>query len=80
VVCAIFQFTNIWNDFLFGITVVPDPTQQPITVALNNLSGNFSVQWNTVMSGALIAAIPTAIVYIALGRFFVRGLTAGSVK
>ncbi len=76
VVCAIFQFTNIWNDFLFGITVVPDPTKQPITVALNNLSGNFSVQWNTVMAGAVIAAVPTAIVYILLGRFFVRGLTA----
>jgi glucose/mannose transport system permease protein len=80
VVCAIFQFTNIWNDFLFGITVVPDPTQQPVTVALNNLAGNFSVQWNTVMAGALLAALPTALVYILLGRFFVRGLTAGSVK
>ena len=80
VVCGIFQFTNQWNDFLFGITVVPDPTKQPITVALNNLSGNFSVQWNTVMAGALIAAIPTALVYVLLGRFYVRGLTAGSVK
>jgi glucose/mannose transport system permease protein len=80
VVCAIFQFTNIWNDFLFGITVVPDPTQQPVTVALNNLAGNFSVQWNSVMAGALLAALPTALVYILLGRFFVRGLTAGSVK
>ncbi len=80
VVCGIFQVTNVWNDFLFGLTVVPNPTKQPITVALNNLSGNFSVQWNTVMAGALLAAIPTALVYILLGRFFVRGLTAGSVK
>lgn len=80
VVCGIFQFTNQWNDFLFGITVLPDPTKQPITVALNNLSGNFSVQWNTVMAGALLAAIPTALVYMLLGRFFVRGLAAGSVK
>lgn len=80
VVCGIFQFTNQWNDFLFGITVLPDPTKQPITVALNNLSGNFSVQWNTVMAGALVAAVPTALVYLLLGRFFVRGLTAGSVK
>lgn len=80
VVCGIFQFTNQWNDFIFGITVLPDPTQQPITVALNNLSGNFSVQWNTVMAGALLAAVPTAVVYLLLGRFFVRGLSAGSVK
>ena len=80
VVCGIFQFTNQWNDFIFGITVLPDPTKQPITVALNNLSGNFSVQWNTVMAGALMAAVPTALVYVLLGRFFVRGLAAGSVK
>lgn len=53
--------------------------KQPITVALNNLSGNFSVDWNTVMAGALIAAVPTA-GNMLLGRFFVRGLSAGSVK
>lgn len=80
VVAWIFQFTNIWNDFLFGITVVPDPAAQPVTVALNNLSGNFSVSWNAVMSGALIAALPTILLYLLLGRFFVKGLTAGSVK
>jgi glucose/mannose transport system permease protein len=80
VVAGIFQLTNIWNDFIFGITVVPDPAKQPITVALNNLSGNFSVQWNTVMAGAVLAALPTALIYIFLGRFYVRGLTAGSLK
>ncbi len=80
VVVCIFQFTNIWNDFLFGITVVPNPKAQPVTVALNNLSGSFSVEWNVVMAGAVIAALPTAIIYIFLGRFFVRGLLAGSVK
>jgi glucose/mannose transport system permease protein len=80
VVCGIFQFTNIWNDFLFGITVVPDPSKQPITVALNNLSGTFSVDWNVVMAGAVLAAIPTALIYIFLGRFYVRGLVAGSIK
>jgi glucose/mannose transport system permease protein len=80
VVAGIFQMTNIWNDFLFGITVVPDPAKQPITVALNNLSGTFSVQWNTVMAGAVLAALPTALIYIFLGRFYVRGLTAGSLK
>jgi glucose/mannose transport system permease protein len=80
VVCGIFQFTNIWNDFIFGITVVPDAARQPITVALNNLSGNFSVEWNVVMAGAVLAALPTALIYIFLGRYYVRGLTAGSVK
>jgi glucose/mannose transport system permease protein len=80
IVVGIFQFTNIWNDFLFGVTVVPNPGAQPVTIALNNLSGSFSVDWNVVMAGAVIAALPTALVYIFLGRYFVRGLLAGSVK
>jgi glucose/mannose transport system permease protein len=80
VVVGIFQFTNIWNDFLFGVTVLPNPNAQPVTVALNNLSGSFSVDWNVVMAGAVIVALPTALIYILLGRFFVRGLLAGSVK
>ena len=80
VVVGIFQFTNIWNDFLFGVTVVADPRAQPVTIALNNLSGSFSVDWNVVMAGAVVAALPTIIIYILLGRFFVRGLMAGSVK
>jgi glucose/mannose transport system permease protein len=80
VVCGIFQFTNIWNDFIFGITIVPESARQPITVALNNLSGNFSVEWNTVMAGAVLAAIPTALIYMFLGRYYIRGLVAGSLK
>ena len=79
-VTLIFQFTNIWNDFLFGITVVPNPQAQPITIALNNLSGSFSVDWNVVMAGAVVAALPTAIIYVGLGRLFVRGLVSGAVK
>jgi glucose/mannose transport system permease protein len=80
VVVGIFQFTNVWNDFLFGVTILPNPNAQPVTVALNNLSGSFSVDWNVVMAGAVIVALPTALIYILLGRFFVRGLLAGSVK
>lgn len=80
VVVGIFQFTNIWNDFLFGVTVVPNPAAQPVTIALNNLSGSFSVDWNVVMAGAVVAALPTAVIYMLLGRYFIRGLMAGSVK
>jgi len=80
VVVGIFQFTNVWNDFLFGVTILPNPNSQPVTVALNNLSGSFSVDWNVVMAGAVIVALPTALIYILLGRFFVRGLLSGSVK
>ncbi len=80
IVTGLFQFTNIWNDFLFGLVVVPDPSKQVATVALNNLSGSLTVNWNVVMAGALLAAIPTIFIYVVLGRFFVRGLMAGSVK
>jgi glucose/mannose transport system permease protein len=80
VVVGIFQFTNIWNEFLFGLTVITNPARQPVTVALNNLSGSFSVSWNVMMAGAVITALPTALIYVLLGRFFIRGMLAGSMK
>jgi glucose/mannose transport system permease protein len=80
VVTAIWQFTNIWNEFLFAVTVTNNPAKQPITVALVNLAGSQVVEWNVQMAGALIAALPTLIVYIILGKYFIRGLLAGSVK
>jgi glucose/mannose transport system permease protein len=79
-VTVIWQFTNIWNDFLFGVTVVFSPSAQPVTVALNNLQGTQSVDWTVVMAGAAIAAAPTMIIYVLLGKFFIRGLLAGSMK
>jgi glucose/mannose transport system permease protein len=79
-VVLIWQFTSIWNDFLFAVTVAQDPAVQPVTVALNNLAGSFIVEWNVQMAGALLAALPTLLVYIFLGRYFMRGLLAGSLK
>jgi glucose/mannose transport system permease protein len=80
IVVMIWQFTSIWNEFLFAIVLMSNPAVQPITVALNNLAGSFSVQWNIQMAGALLAAVPTLLVYIFLGRYFLRGLLAGSLK
>lgn len=79
VVVLIWQFTQIWNEFLFAVTIT-SPGSQPITVALQNMSGSQIVEWNLQMAGALLAALPTLIVYILLGRYFIRGLLAGSVK
>jgi len=79
VVVAIWQFTQIWNEFLFAVTLTR-PGSQPITVALAQLAGGEAVRWNLPMAGAILAAIPTLIVYIVLGRYFIRGLLAGSVK
>jgi glucose/mannose transport system permease protein len=78
-VVLIWQFTNVWNEFLFAI-VLTRPGSWPVTVALNNLAGSQIVEWNVQMAGALLAALPTLIVYILLGKFFVRGLMAGAVK
>jgi glucose/mannose transport system permease protein len=80
VVVTIWQFTSIWNEFLFAIVLTSNPNVQPIMVALNNLAGSYSVQWNIQMAGALMAALPTLLVYVLLGRFFLRGLLAGSLK
>lgn len=80
VVVFIWQYTNIWNEFLFAVTLTSQPSQQPITVALNNLAGSQVVQWNVQMSGALLTALPTLIVYIIFGRYFIKGMLAGSVK
>jgi glucose/mannose transport system permease protein len=80
VVVIIWQFTQIWNEFLFAVTLVSSPANQPITVALAQLAGGEAVKWNLPMAGALLAALPTLLVYIFLGRYFIRGLLAGSVK
>lgn len=80
-VCIIWQFTGIWNDFLFGV-VFSGPDARPVTVALNNLVNTSEgvKEFNVDMAAALLTALPTLLVYIVGGRYFVRGLTAGAVK
>ncbi|MED4599112.1 carbohydrate ABC transporter permease [Paenibacillus validus] len=79
VVVGIWQFTSVWNEFLFAVTLTTQK-QQPIMVALQNLSGSQIVQWNVQMAGAILAALPTLLVYMFLSRYFIRGLLAGSIK
>ena len=81
VVAAIWQFTSIWNEFLFGASF-SDFSSYPLTVALNNLvnSSTGVKEYNVHFAGAFIAALPTLAVYLVSGRFFVRGLMAGAVK
>jgi len=81
VVTLIWQFTNIWNDFLYGV-VFSGADSKPVTVGLNNLANTSSgvKEYNVHFAGAILAALPTLFVYIVAGRYFVRGLMAGSVK
>ncbi|WP_122867428.1 carbohydrate ABC transporter permease [Pseudomonas viridiflava] len=80
-VCLIWQFTQIWNDFLFGV-VFSSGESQPITVALNNLvnTSTGAKEYNVDMAAAMIAGLPTLLVYVLAGKYFLRGLTAGAVK
>jgi glucose/mannose transport system permease protein len=80
-VTLIWQFTNIWNDFLFGVAFT-GADSKPVTVGLNNLANTTSSVkfYNIDMAAAMIAALPTIAIYVLAGKFFVRGLTAGAVK
>jgi glucose/mannose transport system permease protein len=80
-VVVIMSFTNIWNDFLFALVLAPSDAQTA-TVGLNNLINVVEerAEYNVHMASAIIAALPTALVYVAAGKHFVRGLTSGAVK
>jgi glucose/mannose transport system permease protein len=78
-VVIIWQFTQAWNEFLFAV-ILTNQSHWPVTVALNNLAGSQLVQWNVLMAATLLAAMPTLLLYIFLGRYFLRGLMAGALK
>jgi glucose/mannose transport system permease protein len=78
-VVIIWQFTQAWNEFLFAV-ILTNQSHWPVTVALNNLAGSQLVQWNVLMAATLLAALPTLVVYIFLGRYFLRGLMSGALK
>ena len=81
VVTVIWQFTQIWNDFLFGVAFTVGDSN-PVTVALNNVVNTSTgvKEYNVDMAAAIIAALPTLAVYVIAGTYFVRGLAAGAVK
>ncbi|GAA3840342.1 carbohydrate ABC transporter permease [Sphaerisporangium flaviroseum] len=78
-VVIIWQFTSMWNDFLFAVFLT-GPTSWPTTVMLNNIAGAQTVPYSQQMAAAILASIPTMVVYVLLGRFFMRGLMAGALK
>ena len=81
VVTVIWQFTNIWNDFLFGASFASGGSA-PITVALNNIVNTSTgvKEYNVDMASAMMTALPTLLVYVLAGQYFVRGMMAGAVK
>ncbi len=81
IVTVIWQFTGVWNDFLFGVTF-SSGAHQPITAALIGLatSGTSVHEYNVESAAVLIGALPPLLIYLLGGRYFVRGLTQGAVK
>lgn len=79
VVTLIWQFTSAWNDFLFALFLT-DRNSGPVTYALQELASAQNPDYSRMMAGVLIASLPTLLVYILLGRYFISGLMSGSVK
>ena len=79
VVAMIWQFTSAWNDYLFAI-FLSNTRNGPITISLNALAGAQSPDYAASMAGAFITSLPTLVVYVLLGRYFIGGLMAGSMK
>ncbi|WP_370894510.1 carbohydrate ABC transporter permease [Janibacter sp. GXQ6167] len=79
VVTLIWQFTSAWNDFLFALFLT-NRNNGPVTFALNELAGGQNPNYPMIMAGVMVASLPTLLVYILLGRYFIGGLMSGSVK
>ncbi len=77
---AIFQFLWVWNDLLVAMVYLQDPSKAPMTVTINNLVSSFGTQWQLLTSAAFISMMLPLVVFIALQRYFVEGITAGAVK
>jgi glucose/mannose transport system permease protein len=80
VVAAVFQFTSIWNDFLFGVVLARGSEAMPASVALANLKGTTEFNYNIQMAGAIWYALPVLIIFLVLGKYLIRGYMAGAVK
>ena len=80
IVAAVFQFTSIWNDFLFGLILARGTESMPASVALANLKGGFVALWNLQMAGTLWYTLPALVVYLILGKYLIKGFMTGAVK
>ncbi|MFP1625538.1 carbohydrate ABC transporter permease [Streptomyces sp. 5K101] len=80
VTATIFTFIAAWNEFVMGLTLSTIPESQPLTVGINSFIGNYTVQWNYLFAGSVIAIVPVVVLFAFIERKVVSGLTAGSIK
>jgi alpha-glucoside transport system permease protein len=77
---TIFQFMWVWNDLLIALVFMSGPNTQPVTVRMQALLGTYATEWDIMSASAFISMIVPLIVFFTLQRYFVTGITAGSVK
>ncbi|GAB7184123.1 ABC-type glycerol-3-phosphate transport system permease component [Kitasatospora sp. Ki12] len=80
VTALIFTFIAAWNEFVMGLTLTTAPERQPLTVGINGFIGNYTVEWNYLFAGSVVAIVPVVVLFALIERRVVSGLTAGSVK
>lgn len=80
VTTVIFAFIQAWNEFIFALTFVPSDEFRPLTVAIPSFIGQYSTQWQYLMAAALLATVPVVVLFLAVEKHLVRGLTAGAVR
>ncbi|MFJ2863230.1 carbohydrate ABC transporter permease [Kitasatospora sp. NPDC087314] len=80
VTALIFTFISAWNEFVMGLTLSTAPKSQPLTVGINGFIGNYTVEWNYLFAGSVVAIVPVVVLFAVIERHVVSGLTAGSVK
>jgi len=77
---ATLEFTWVFNDYLWAVILLRADALRPVTAGLATLRGQFNTDWPVITAGALLATIPTLLVFIFLQRYFIQGLTLGSTK
>ncbi len=77
---SVLIFTFIWNDFFWATVLSNSPDSQPITAGLSSLNGQWIAQWHLVSAGSILAALPPVMMFFAMQRHFIAGLTLGAVK
>jgi carbohydrate ABC transporter membrane protein 2, CUT1 family (TC 3.A.1.1.-) len=77
---SILEFTWIWNDYLWSLILIQSDSKKTVTLGLTSLQGQWISSWNVIAAGALLAAVVPIIVFLLFQRYFIEGLTMGSVK
>ena len=77
---ATLEFTWVFNDYLWAIILLRSDALRPVTAGLATLRGQYNTDWPVITAGALLATIPTLLVFVFLQRYFIQGLTLGSGK